>query len=46
MGLSEVPNEQYRHVALRGFTIFMLFLNTIALTKYLLPLFYLGRAHS
>src|SRR5437867_2552316 len=46
MGLSEVPNEQYLHVALRGFTIFMLFLNTIALTKYLLPLFYLGRAHS
>ena len=45
MGLAEVAN-QYRETALRGFTIFMLFVNTIAVTKYLIPLFYLGRPHT
>ena len=46
MGLSEMTSEAYREVSLRGFTIFMLFVNAITVTKYLIPLFYLGRVHS
>lgn len=41
MGIWGISPERYRHEVMELFIIFMLFLNMVALFKYLIPIFYL-----